>query len=59
MVIRPGVPHGARVNTYDDHRMAMAFAVLGLGAEGIVIGGAESVAKTFPDFFETLDLLRS
>jgi 3-phosphoshikimate 1-carboxyvinyltransferase len=59
MVIRPGVPHGARVNSYDDHRMAMAFAVLGLGAEGIVIEGAESVAKTFPDFFETLDLLRS
>jgi 3-phosphoshikimate 1-carboxyvinyltransferase len=47
------------VNSYDDHRMAMAFAVLGLGTEGIVIEGAESVAKTFPDFFETLDLLRS
>jgi 3-phosphoshikimate 1-carboxyvinyltransferase len=59
MVIRPGVPHGARVNSYDDHRMAMAFAVLGLGTEGIVIEGAESVAKTFPDFFESLDLLRS
>jgi 3-phosphoshikimate 1-carboxyvinyltransferase len=59
LVIRPGVPHAARVNTYDDHRMAMAFAVLGLGTEGIVIEGAECVAKTFPDFFETLQLLGS
>jgi 3-phosphoshikimate 1-carboxyvinyltransferase len=45
------------VHTYDDHRMAMAFSVLGLGAEGIVIEGAECVAKTFPAFFETLQLL--
>jgi 3-phosphoshikimate 1-carboxyvinyltransferase len=58
-VEEPGVPHGANVNSYGDHRMAMAFALLGLGTEGIVIEGAESVAKTFPDFFETLDLLRS
>jgi 3-phosphoshikimate 1-carboxyvinyltransferase len=59
MVIQPGAPHPARVNSYDDHRMAMAFAILGLGAEGIVIEGAEAVAKTSPDFFETLQRLGS
>src|SRR5665213_106154 len=57
LLIRPGVPHAASVHTYDDHRMAMAFSVLGLGTEGIVIEGAESVAKSFPDFFSTLELL--
>lgn len=60
IAIDGGRPQGpALIATHDDHRMAMAFAVLGLGTEGIVIEGAESVAKTFPDFFETLDLLRS
>jgi 5-enolpyruvylshikimate-3-phosphate synthase len=37
----------------------MAFSILGLATEGIVISGAECVAKTFPDFFETLELLRT
>jgi len=40
------------VNTYDDHRMAMSFALAGLGAEGIVINDPDCTAKTFPDFFE-------
>jgi 3-phosphoshikimate 1-carboxyvinyltransferase len=40
------------VNTYDDHRMAMSFALAGLGADGIVINDPECTAKTFPDFFE-------
>ncbi|GBE55983.1 3-phosphoshikimate 1-carboxyvinyltransferase [archaeon BMS3Bbin16] len=46
---------GARVNSYGDHRMVMALAILGACAEGeTVIGGAESVDISFPDFFNSL-----
>ncbi|MCH7700747.1 MAG: 3-phosphoshikimate 1-carboxyvinyltransferase [Planctomycetes bacterium] len=41
----------ARVSTYDDHRMAMSFALAGLVVEGVVIDQPECVAKTFPEFF--------
>jgi 3-phosphoshikimate 1-carboxyvinyltransferase len=58
IVIEPSTPHGARVCTYSDHRMAMAFAVLGLVVPGIELDEPECVAKTFPDFFEVLDQLR-
>ena len=47
----------ARIATYDDHRIAMSFAVAGLVAEGIVIEDPECVKKTFPDFFRKLGLL--
>jgi 3-phosphoshikimate 1-carboxyvinyltransferase len=47
----------ATVATYDDHRMAMAFALMGLRAPGIVIADPGCVAKTFPDYFERLDAL--
>jgi len=49
--IEPGQPRGGEVATYDDHRMAMSFAVLGLRTPGIVIRDPECVAKTFPQFF--------
>jgi 3-phosphoshikimate 1-carboxyvinyltransferase len=58
MTIHPGTPHGAVVETYDDHRIAMAFAVLGLRVPGVQIADAGCVAKTFPGFFEALDQLR-
>jgi 3-phosphoshikimate 1-carboxyvinyltransferase len=38
--------------SYDDHRMVMAAAVLGLAVPGIRVAGADTVAKTFPDFME-------
>ena len=57
-VVHPGQPHPAVVRTYDDHRMAMSFTLLGLRAPGIQIADAECVAKTFPDFFEVVDSLR-
>jgi 3-phosphoshikimate 1-carboxyvinyltransferase len=59
-VVRPGgaQPSPARFETYDDHRMAMSFAVLGLRTPGTVILDPGCVAKTFPGFFETLDRLR-
>jgi len=47
--------HGAEVESYGDHRIAMAFAVAGLFAEGVTsIKDAEAVAVSFPGFFELL-----
>ena len=48
---------GARIATYDDHRMAMSFAIAGLRVPGIVIENPECVAKTYPDFFTHLERL--
>jgi 3-phosphoshikimate 1-carboxyvinyltransferase len=42
------------IKSYGDHRIAMAFGVLGAALGGITIDGAECVAKTFPDFWEAL-----
>jgi 3-phosphoshikimate 1-carboxyvinyltransferase len=58
MIIHPGTPKPARIETYDDHRMAMGFAVLGLRASGITILEPGCVTKTFPQFFEVLERLR-
>ena len=52
-------PAGARVRTYDDHRIAMAFSVLGLVVPGIRIENPGCVAKTFPGFYEALEALRA
>lgn len=48
----------ASVRTYDDHRMAMGFAITGLVAAGIRIQDPACVTKTFPDYFEKLEALR-
>lgn len=47
----------AEIATYDDHRMAMSFAIAGLRISGVTILDPECTAKTFPDFFERLDRL--
>lgn len=47
----------ATIQTYDDHRMAMAFALVGLRSNGVVIADPKCVAKTFPDYFERLGAL--
>jgi 3-phosphoshikimate 1-carboxyvinyltransferase len=47
----------ATVQTYDDHRMAMAFALIGLRAEGVTIADPECVRKTVPDYFARLSHL--
>ncbi len=57
-VVPGAAPAGARVRTYDDHRIAMAFSVLGLVAPGMEIENPGCVAKTFPGFYEALDVLR-
>jgi 3-phosphoshikimate 1-carboxyvinyltransferase len=46
------------VQTYNDHRMAMAFSLIGLGVAGITIENPACVSKTFPDYFKVLDSLR-
>jgi 3-phosphoshikimate 1-carboxyvinyltransferase len=48
----------ARIDTYDDHRMAMSFSLVGLKAKGIVIQDSGCVAKSFPGYFQKLDELR-
>jgi 3-phosphoshikimate 1-carboxyvinyltransferase len=48
----------AAIDTYDDHRMAMAFAVIGLAQPGVTINDPDCVNKTFPDFFKYLGYLR-
>jgi 3-phosphoshikimate 1-carboxyvinyltransferase len=58
-VVYPGAPHPADVETYDDHRMAMSFAVTGLVAPGIRIRNPACVSKTFPEFFTVLERLRN
>ena len=55
--VRPGPLRPARIRTYDDHRMAMSFAVAGLVQPGILIEDPECTAKTWPGFFGMLESL--
>jgi 3-phosphoshikimate 1-carboxyvinyltransferase len=48
----------ATVQTYNDHRMAMAFSLIGLRVSGVIIENPGCVSKTFPNYFEVLDSLR-
>lgn len=59
LVIYGGKPHAASINTYSDHRMAMAFAVAGTKLQGMKIHNPEVVNKTFPTFWEKLKMLTS
>lgn len=52
--IEPGLPHSAEIETYEDHRMAMAFSLIGLRVDGIVIKNAECCSKTFENYFTVL-----
>lgn len=58
LVISGGGLKGAQINTYNDHRIAMSFAVAGLAASGkTVINNAEVVNKSYPDFWKDLQKL--
>lgn len=48
----------ATIQTYHDHRMAMAFSLIGLRIPGVTIENPACVSKTFPNYFEVLDHLR-
>jgi 3-phosphoshikimate 1-carboxyvinyltransferase len=56
--IIPRPLHGAVVETYNDHRMAMSLSLIGLRVPGIVIRNPGCVAKTYPGFFADLEKLR-
>ena len=59
MYIRGGEIHSAECESYHDHRIAMSLAVSALRSDGeILIHNAECVAKSYPDFFEVLEVLR-
>jgi len=58
--IKGGMVHGCIINPENDHRIAMAFAVLGLAAEGETrILGSECVDKSFPEFWNVLEFLNA
>ena len=54
LTVWPSPLHGAEIETYNDHRMAMCFAILGLRVPGIKIKNPACVKKTFPNFFQKL-----
>jgi len=54
LTVYPSKLHGAEIETYNDHRMAMCFSVLGLKIPGIKIKNPACVKKTFPNFFQKL-----
>jgi 3-phosphoshikimate 1-carboxyvinyltransferase len=56
--ITPRPLHGAAVETYNDHRMAMSLALVGLKVPGVIIKNPGCVAKTYPGFWSDLDKLR-
>jgi len=57
MVIQGIAAHGAEIECYNDHRIAMSFAIAGLAIEGISIKDPDCVKKSFPDFWDKLDSL--
>ncbi len=57
LVITGGSPHGALIQTYNDHRMAMSFALAGLRVSGVRIADPGCVAKSFPEFWNYFDKL--
>ena len=57
LVIHPAVLRGAEIETYDDHRMAMAFSVVGLRVPGVTIADPRCVSKTWPGWFDVLEAM--
>ncbi len=54
LIITGGEPRGSLIDSHNDHRIAMAFSILGLAVGGTTMDRAECVAKTYPDFWATL-----
>ncbi len=59
LTITPGPLRGAAVDTYNDHRMAMSLALVGLKVPGVVVRNPGCVAKTYPGFWQDLEKLRT
>ena len=57
LMITGGSPQGATIETYDDHRIAMSFALAGLKIPGMIIRDETCVEKSFPEFWQVLEQL--
>lgn len=57
LTIQPKIPNAGIVQTYDDHRMAMAFALIGLRVQGIEIANPMCCRKTFEEYFDVMETL--
>ena len=57
LIVEPARLQGAEIDTYDDHRMAMAFSLAGLRIDGVVIRNPACVSKTWPEYFSVLERL--
>jgi len=57
LIVTGGKPHGAEIETYNDHRMAMSFSMAGLKIPNIVIKDERCVAKSFPNYWNVFETL--
>ena len=57
ITIMPGLPKPTEIETYDDHRIAMAFSLIGLRASGIIIKNPSCCRKTFENYFDILSFI--
>lgn len=55
LTIYPGSPKAGLVHTYEDHRMAMGFSLIGLRSKGVAIDNPQCCGKTFENYFEVLE----
>jgi 3-phosphoshikimate 1-carboxyvinyltransferase len=58
LLVRASRPRSATMATYHDHRLAMAFALVGLGVSGIIVEDPDVVSKSWPDFWSMIEGLR-
>jgi 3-phosphoshikimate 1-carboxyvinyltransferase len=58
LIVQPSAPRSATLATHHDHRLAMSFALVGLGASGIIIEDPDVVSKSWPDFWAMIESLR-
>jgi 3-phosphoshikimate 1-carboxyvinyltransferase len=54
LVIKGGIPRATVIDAHNDHRIAMAFSLMGVACGGITIDGAECVSKTYPEYWQIL-----
>ena len=57
LVVKGGKPKGAIIETYNDHRIAMSFAIAGLNVPGVCIRNESCVEKSFPAFWQVFEEL--
>jgi 3-phosphoshikimate 1-carboxyvinyltransferase len=58
LTVRPSILNGGVVQTHHDHRLAMSLSLLGLAIDGVVVTDPEVVAKSWPAWWQTLEVLR-